>query len=420
MWHIKMSCLLQQALKFFISHQKEIPFKSISMCRCLCFFSASANRFCLILNQNNIFVLALGFLFSFLSFFLLSLYTDICRYMRLSLCGCVYIFLKLTFRFKFHMNAPLPGCLCHPEQALSLRRCANPCNSFRPALPSSSSVPETLALGASYSVPVYLLPSVRPFAPLAVPCLRQVIVSAIRVVFVLFVFVYFLPLLLQLCLARRFLFYAWHHGFLCYFFLVSFFSTSPVAACFRFISLFPADFMAPAVRPGGGRWRGRGLCQAIKLLQVCLEYAWHSVHFFGQKGYVLRACASKRTHMCLCLGVCVCRCAPCLCVYTSTCRFFILSCENKKSTLRAPLCVYFVPVPAVVVVVVVLLLLCVFFVPLAYLMLLFLQPHHHHHHPLSTSTWAYSCGSNDEFNIHAQIPIWLRYIIRALTNLDLS
>lgn len=55
-------------------------------------------------------------------------------YMRLSLCGCVYIFLKLTFRFKFHMNAPLPGCLCHPEQALSLRRCANPCNSFRPAL----------------------------------------------------------------------------------------------------------------------------------------------------------------------------------------------------------------------------------------------------------------------------------------------
>lgn len=54
--------------------------------------------------------------------------------------------------------------------------------------------------------------------------LRQVIVSAIRVVFVLFVFVYFFVLLLLLCLARRFLFYARHHGFLCYFFLVSFFS----------------------------------------------------------------------------------------------------------------------------------------------------------------------------------------------------
>lgn len=119
-----------------------------------------------------------------------------------------------------------------------------------------------LALGASYSVPVYLLSRSRLSPSLALVPLRQVIVSAIRVVFVLFVFVYFLPLLL-LCLARRFLFYAWHHGFLCYFFLVSFFSTSPVyrppaclPACFRFISLFPADFMAPAVRRGEGVGKG--------------------------------------------------------------------------------------------------------------------------------------------------------------------
>lgn len=81
--------------------------------------------------------------------------------MRLSLCGCVYIFLKLTFRFKFHMNAPLPGCVCATQSRLS------PCGvvqilatrSGLPALPSS--VPGILALGASYSVPVYLLPSVR-------------------------------------------------------------------------------------------------------------------------------------------------------------------------------------------------------------------------------------------------------------------
>lgn len=107
------------------------------------------------------------------------------------------------------MNAPLPGCLCHPEQALSLRRCANPCNSFRPALPSPalpSSVAGTLALGASYSAPVYLLPSVRPSAPLAVPCLRQVIVSAIRVVFVLFVFVYFFAVVVVVAVPGQALF----------------------------------------------------------------------------------------------------------------------------------------------------------------------------------------------------------------------
>lgn len=67
---------------------------------------------------------------------------------------------------------------------LCLRRCANPCNSFRPALASPRS---GLALGgASYSVPVYIPPAHSSLVPL-----RQVIVSAIRVVFVLFVFVYF-------------------------------------------------------------------------------------------------------------------------------------------------------------------------------------------------------------------------------------
>lgn len=69
----------------------------------------------------------------------------------------------------------------------------------------------------------------------------------------------------------------------------------------------------------------------------CLALVSHFFSFSVGKGMFYEFCAFEQDPMCVsmcCICVCV---AWCMC--TSTCRGFILSCKNKKSTLSVLLCV---------------------------------------------------------------------------------
>lgn len=107
-------------------------------------------------------------------------------------------------------------------------------------------------------------------------------------------------------------------------------------------------------------------------------------------------CLKAHSYVCVCTGVRVCT-HPLVGFLFFPVKTKSLRCEVRYATVRVFRCSCCV---------------CEFFCPSAISYATFFHPTSSSSSAcaLSTSTWAYSCGSYDEFNIHAWILIWLRYI----------